>query len=116
LLYIDKCNSILYNSIVIDKILGSSRADNSRYVQKWRLLDFTNKMTKREFIARLFSSLCNSSRNRPRSGMPFDLHRPLDDVYSESRSRILGDPRKEEQPVEIWETNATPGGPTRRWI
>jgi len=100
-------NATRFYSIVINKILGSSRADNSRYIQKWRLLDFTNKMIKREFTARLFSSFCNSSRNRPRSGMPFDLHRPLDDVYSESRSRILGNPRKEEQLVEIWETNAT---------
>lgn len=48
--------------------------------------------------------------------MLFDLHRPLDDVYGESRSRILDDPRKEKQPVEIRETNATPSGPTRRWI
>ncbi|TGZ53331.1 hypothetical protein DBV15_08533, partial [Temnothorax longispinosus] len=91
---------------VVDKIL--SRLERI-------VADFTNKMAKREFIARLrevFSSLCNSSRNRPRSGMPFDLHRPLDD----SRSRILGDPKKEKQPVESRKTNATLSGPTRRWI
>lgn len=46
---------------VVDKILSGT--DSSWYIQKWPLLDFTNKMAKREFIARgLFPSLCNSNR------------------------------------------------------
>ena len=54
-------------------------------------------MAKRKFTAHLrdhSSSLCNSNRNRPRSGIPFDLHQPLDDVYGESRSRILDEGKR----------------------
>lgn len=49
--------------------------------------------------------------------MPFDLHRTVDDVYEASHEVEYSTTRvKEKQPVEIWETNATPSRPTRRWI